>query len=103
LPGIPSENVQISALARETGSPNKHALVWRFEAKAKGLAVPDEAKNAEGWSSEDKFAIVLDTAPLKSWRVLLAQGPVSRANRGVAALMCGRQRNWAILTMRPHR
>jgi len=38
--------------------------VWRREAKGKGLAVPGDGKNAEGWSSEDKFAVVLETAPL---------------------------------------
>jgi transposase len=40
--------------------------VWRREAKGKGLAVPGDGKNAEGWSSEDKFAVVLETAPLNA-------------------------------------
>jgi hypothetical protein len=30
------------------------------------LAVPGDGKNAEGWSSEDKFAVVLETAPLNA-------------------------------------
>jgi hypothetical protein len=28
--------------------------------------VPGDGKNPEGWSSEDKFAVVLETAPLNA-------------------------------------
>lgn len=28
--------------------------------------MPGDGKNAEGWSSEDKFAVVLETAPLNA-------------------------------------
>jgi hypothetical protein len=33
--------------------------VWCRKAKGKRLAVPGDGKNAEGWSSENKFAVVL--------------------------------------------
>ncbi|WP_255209109.1 hypothetical protein [Paraburkholderia youngii] len=35
----------------------------------KGMAVPGDGKNAEGWSSEDKFAVVLQTATLNAAEV----------------------------------
>ena len=63
---MPPENVPVSALARETGITEQTLYVWRREAKGKGLAVPGDGKNAEGWSSEDKFAVVLETAPLNA-------------------------------------
>lgn len=63
---MPPENVPVSALARETGITEQTLYVWRREAKGKGFAVPGDGKNAEGWSSEDKFAVVLETAPLNA-------------------------------------
>jgi transposase len=63
---MPPANAPVSALARETGITEQTLYVWRREAKGKGLAVPGDGKNAEGWSSEDKFAVVLETAPLNA-------------------------------------
>jgi transposase-like protein len=63
---MPPENASVSALARETGITEQTLYAWRREAKAKGLAVPGDAKNSEGWSSQDKFAVVLETAPLNA-------------------------------------
>ena len=63
---MPPKNVPVSSLAQETGITEQTLYVWRREAKGKGLAMPGDGKNAEGWSSEDKFAVVLETAPLNA-------------------------------------
>ena len=34
------------------------------QAKAKGIVIPDGEPNAEEWSTQDKFQIVLETASL---------------------------------------
>jgi transposase len=60
------ENALVSALARETGITEQTLCTWRRQAKGQGLAVPGDGKNPEGWSSEDKFAVVLETAPLSA-------------------------------------
>ncbi|MGF6969334.1 hypothetical protein OKW43_006429 [Paraburkholderia sp. WC7.3g] len=63
---MPPENVLVSALVRETGITEQTLYVWRREAKGKGLAVPVDGKNPEGWSSEDNFAVVLEAAPINA-------------------------------------
>ena len=63
---MPPENTPVSALARETGITEQTLYTWRRQAKGQGLAVPGDGKNPEGWSSEDKFAVVLETAPLNA-------------------------------------
>ena len=60
------ENALVSALARETGITEQTLYMWRRPAKGQGLAVPGDGKNPEGWSSEDKFAVVLEAAPLNA-------------------------------------
>src|SRR5258706_14297810 len=63
---MPPENALVSALARETGITEQTLYTWRRQAKGQGLAVPGDGKNPEGWSSEDKFAVVLEGAPLNA-------------------------------------
>lgn len=62
---MPPENALVSALARETGITEQTLYTWRRQAKGQGLAVPGDGKNPEAWSSEDKFAVVLETARRK--------------------------------------
>ncbi|SOY74353.1 transposase, IS3 family [Cupriavidus taiwanensis] len=61
---MPPENALVSALARETGITEQTLYAWRRQMKAQGVPVPGDGKNPEVWSSEDKFAVVLETAPL---------------------------------------
>jgi len=61
---MPPSNTPISALAVETGITEVTLYNWRKQAKSRGLAVPGDGKNAESWSSSDKFAVVLETAAL---------------------------------------
>jgi transposase-like protein len=58
------ENKAVSALARETGITEQTLYTWRRQLKNQGMPVPGDGKNPEGWSSEDKFAVGLETAAL---------------------------------------
>ena len=57
-------NKLVSVLAREHGILEQTLYTWRRTLKAQGLPVPGNGKNAEEWSSKDKFGVVLETAGL---------------------------------------
>ena len=61
---MPPTNKLVSALAREHGISEQTLYTWRRTLKAQGLPVPGNGKNAEEWSSKDRFGIVLETAGL---------------------------------------
>ena len=58
------ENKLVSELARENGISKQTLYHWQKNLHAKGMPVPGNGKNAEDWSSKDKFAVVLETASL---------------------------------------
>jgi transposase-like protein len=58
------ENKLVSELARENGISKQTLYHWQKKLHAKGMPVPGNGKNAEDWSSKDKFSVVLDTASL---------------------------------------
>src|SRR5271168_5179857 len=59
---MPPENAPVSALARETGITEQTLYTWRRQAKGQGVAGPGDGKHPDGWSSQDKFAVVLEAA-----------------------------------------
>lgn len=61
---MPPHNTPISELVAETGISDVTLYTWRKQARVEGIAVPADGKNPEKWSSEDKFAIVLEAASL---------------------------------------
>ncbi len=61
---MPPENTPIPVLVEETGISDATLYTWRKQARGEGLAVPGDGKNPEQWSSEDKFAVVLETASM---------------------------------------
>src|SRR6202158_1921928 len=63
---MPPENALVSALARETGITEQTLYTWRRQAKGQGLVVSGDGKSPEGWSSDDRFAVVLESAPLNA-------------------------------------
>lgn len=63
---MPPVNMSISTLSGETGITQSTLYNWRKQAKSRGVAVPGDGKNAERWSSADKFAVVLETAVLNT-------------------------------------
>lgn len=61
---MPPMNKLISELLRENGIAEQTLYTWRRNLKAQGVSVPGNGKNAEEWSSRDKFGVVLETAGL---------------------------------------
>lgn len=63
---LPPHNADVVQLARETGIPKDTLYSWRCQARqAQELSSPSpESKSAERWSSEARFAVVLETAAL---------------------------------------
>jgi len=60
------ENASVSLLARESGITEQTLYAWRRQVKERGMVVPGDGKNPEAWSSEDNFAVVLETAGLNT-------------------------------------
>ncbi len=61
---MPPVNTPVPQLVTETGISDCTLYTWRKEARLRGMVVPGDGKNAEEWSSENKFAVVLETASL---------------------------------------
>ena len=61
---MPPGNRTVSALAEETGISSVTLYAWRKQARAAGAVVPGDGKTPEGWSSEEKFRVVLESAAL---------------------------------------
>jgi len=63
---MPPQNKLVSELARESGITEQTLYTWRRQLRNQGTPVPGSGKNAEEWTSEDKFAVVLETAALNA-------------------------------------
>lgn len=63
---MPPLNRPVSEIARESGITEQTLYTWRRELKSQGVPVPGDGKNAEDWTSEDKFAVVVETASLNA-------------------------------------
>ena len=61
---MPPENKSITQIARETGLSEATLNQWRRKARASGCAAPADNQEAERWSTQDKFLIVVETAKL---------------------------------------
>ncbi len=61
---LPPHSRSIPELAEEEGIAAATLYLWRKQARAQGRLLPDGDTGAEGWSSADKFAAVLETASL---------------------------------------
>jgi len=60
---LPPNNESITKVSREEGIPQGTLTRWKNEAKAQGIAAPT-GENAETWSTQDKFLIVVETASM---------------------------------------
>ncbi len=60
------QNKPVAAVAQLTGVPEATLYLWRKQAREQGRAVPGDGQNPEQWSSADKFAVVLEAAPLNA-------------------------------------
>ena len=61
---LPPNNTAIRRLSQEEGISEATLHKWRAEARGKGQLLPDADAGAEGWTSRDKFAAVLETAAM---------------------------------------
>lgn len=61
---MPPTNKPIALLAREHGISEQTLYNWRRNLKEQGVAVPGNGRNAEEWTSQDKFGVVLETSGL---------------------------------------
>jgi len=61
---MPPINMSIAVLSSESEITQSTLYSWRKHAKNQGLAVLGDGKNAEQWSSSNKFAVVIETASL---------------------------------------
>jgi transposase-like protein len=63
---IPPENATVSLLAREPGIAEQTLYAPRRQLKEQGMGVPGDRRNSEAWSSDDRVAVVLETAGLNT-------------------------------------
>lgn len=61
---MPPANRTVSELAEETGITTVTLYAWRKQARAAGAVVPGDGKSPDGWSSQEKFRVVLESAAL---------------------------------------
>ena len=61
---LPPENKTVAELAAEEGISEGTLYNWRRDARNRGRLLPDGDTTPEGWSARDKFAAVVETAPL---------------------------------------
>lgn len=58
------QNKPVADVSQLTGIPEGTLYLWRNQAREQGRAVPGDGQNPEQWSAADKFAVVLEAAPL---------------------------------------
>ena len=61
---MPPRNVSVAELEKTTGVPNATLYTWRKQARAQGVPVPGNGKNAQKWSSETRLAVLMETAAM---------------------------------------
>ena len=61
---MPPHNIPVAQLERETGISNVTLYTWRKQAREQGAPVPSDGKNPEQCSTENRFAVLLETAAL---------------------------------------
>lgn len=61
---MPPQNRSIVELAAEEGISEATLYNWRREARNRGLLMPDADAGPEGWSAQDKFNAVIESAAL---------------------------------------
>jgi len=66
---LPPNNVRVPQLVRETGIPRDTLDGWRRQAVGRGAAATTLATPVGAWSSEEKFAAVVETASLNELEV----------------------------------
>ena len=60
----PPQNKSVVEVSTLTGVPEATLYLWRKQAREAGRSVPGDGQNPEQWGAADKFAAVLEAAPL---------------------------------------
>ncbi len=60
----PPHNRSVREVAAEEGVSEATLYNWRKQARDRGELYPDAGSDAQGWSARDKFAAVIETAPM---------------------------------------
>lgn len=66
---LPPHNRTVAQLAEEEGISTASLYNWRKQARSRGRLLPENSAEPEGWSSQDKFNAVLETAALSETEV----------------------------------
>ena len=66
---LPPNNMAIAALAKEEGICDGTLYNWRNQARSQGRLMPDSDNTPNGWTSRDKFAVVMETAAMNQAEV----------------------------------
>nr|WP_218281531.1 IS3 family transposase [Pseudomonas sp. LPB0260] len=61
---MPPRNRTVPELEEATGTTDATLYAWHKQARAAGAVVPGEGKQADQWSSQDKFRVVLESTSL---------------------------------------
>ena len=61
---MPPHARPISQLALEEAISKATLYKWRQQARQKGILLPDASIEPKGWSAQDKFSTVLETAAM---------------------------------------
>jgi len=61
---LPPNNKTIPEISKEEGISEGTLYNWRKEARAEGRLMPDGDTTPTGWCAADKFAAVVETAPM---------------------------------------
>nr|WP_095833363.1 IS3 family transposase [Brenneria goodwinii] len=61
---LPPYNMTVSLLAQQEGISDATLYNWRNQARLEGKPVPGANKTTEQWSSEARFAVIVETATL---------------------------------------
>src|SRR5699024_4269933 len=60
----PPHNITVAEWARQEGISTATLCNWRTAARVRGAVLPSNSAKPDQWSSEEKFRIVLETAPM---------------------------------------
>ena len=61
---LPPNNESITKISREEGISEQTLRNWRDKARDDGIAAPGIHATSDGWSTQDKFLIVVETASM---------------------------------------
>ena len=79
---LPPNNESITKISREEGISEQTLRNWRDKARADGIAVPGINATSDGWSTQDKFLIVVETASMSETELAeYARKKVSMSSR----------------------